>query len=356
MKPHAARREPTVSIGILAYNEEARLPSTLEDIVAQSLLTNSPEAVEIVVVANGCRDNTAGVARAFAEKNGLQEHLHVHDIRAPGKTNAWNLLVRQFTAPTSDILVLADADIRFLTNDTLERLVRGLREDRRAIASHGDSVKDLTLRAPRNLTEHFSAAFSRQSAKTARGMLCGQLYAIRADFARKMHLPLGLLVEDGFIKHMIVTEGFKKPEDLGRLHYISGVGNIFDGYVALRDIMVTQVRMCMGQTQIHLLKEDILRKLAERPDLPMLEYAEADDIDGPRWLDGILANHLQQRRWWVLHPGAMSHRIRRLRRLPAVARIKHLPLALVGTAIEAVICVLANQKLKEITASSQVWR
>ncbi len=352
----AADQKPTVSVAILAYNEEARLPETLAEILHQSLLERDDETVEIVVVANGCADDTAGVARRFLEKNAGVTLYSVHEIIEPGKTNAWNQLVRKYSAPSSSILIFVDADIRFKTRDTLERLVRGLREDKEAIASHGTSSKDLTLRKPRNALEYLSAAFSRQSAKTARGMLCGQLYAIRADFARAMHLPLGLLVDDGFVKHMVVTDGFKKPEDLTRLHYVDGVGNTFEGYLNPRQIFITQVRMCMGEVQIHLLKRDILRKLEQNPELPMEKYPDEDRIDGPRWLDGILREHLTSAGFWVMQPGVGLHRLRRLKRLPLEERVKNVPLALLGSAVDVVVAAVANQKLKESVGAPQVWR
>ncbi|HMO66905.1 MAG TPA: glycosyltransferase, partial [Verrucomicrobiota bacterium] len=48
-----------------AYNEEARLGPVLRDYVAH-LRAQYPGAFQVVVVLNGCRDNTLGVVQAAA--------------------------------------------------------------------------------------------------------------------------------------------------------------------------------------------------------------------------------------------------------------------------------------------------
>ncbi|MBO9136790.1 hypothetical protein J5289_21430 [Rhizobium sp. B230/85] len=45
----------------------------------------------------------------------------------------------------------------------------------------------------------------RQNLRTA---ICGQLYAMRSSMAREIKLPIGLPVEDGFIRHSIITTVF----------------------------------------------------------------------------------------------------------------------------------------------------
>lgn len=57
---------PDLSIIIPAYNEEQRLPETLEKIAA--FLQNEPTTTEVVVVDDGSSDNTVGVAESFRGK------------------------------------------------------------------------------------------------------------------------------------------------------------------------------------------------------------------------------------------------------------------------------------------------
>jgi glycosyltransferase involved in cell wall biosynthesis len=70
-----------ISIIIPAHNEAAVIARSL-----QTLLTGaSPDEFEIIVVCNGCSDNTAEIARRFAPA------VRVLETEVPGKTNALNL-------------------------------------------------------------------------------------------------------------------------------------------------------------------------------------------------------------------------------------------------------------------------
>jgi glycosyltransferase involved in cell wall biosynthesis len=62
MKPAA----PELSIVVPAYNEELRLPATLERIAAY--LKSSDRGAEVLVVDDGSKDRTAGVAESFLDK------------------------------------------------------------------------------------------------------------------------------------------------------------------------------------------------------------------------------------------------------------------------------------------------
>jgi dolichyl-phosphate beta-glucosyltransferase len=57
---------PYLSIIIPAYNEENRLPGTLEKL--RSFLESQPYATEVIVVENGSRDRTLQMARSFAQR------------------------------------------------------------------------------------------------------------------------------------------------------------------------------------------------------------------------------------------------------------------------------------------------
>jgi dolichyl-phosphate beta-glucosyltransferase len=59
--------EPTYSIVIPAYNESARLGATLEKVL--SYIHSQQWSAEVIVVNDGSRDNTADIAKSFAQKD-----------------------------------------------------------------------------------------------------------------------------------------------------------------------------------------------------------------------------------------------------------------------------------------------
>jgi glycosyltransferase involved in cell wall biosynthesis len=69
---------PHLSIIIPAYNEERRLPNTLEQ--AFSFIQDQPYEVEVLIVENGSDDCTLEIAQKFSA-----EHIHFHAIHEPGR-------------------------------------------------------------------------------------------------------------------------------------------------------------------------------------------------------------------------------------------------------------------------------
>ena len=70
-----------ISIIIPAHNEAAVIARNLQTLLAGA----APDELDIIVVCNGCSDNTAEVARRFAPA------VRVLETEAPGKSNALNL-------------------------------------------------------------------------------------------------------------------------------------------------------------------------------------------------------------------------------------------------------------------------
>ena len=94
---------PFLSVVIPAYNEEYRLPRTLEQIF--SFLQEQSYASEVLVIENGSSDGTYEVARKFAER---YENLHVLREKRRGKGNA---VKRGMLEAHGEYRFLCDADL-----------------------------------------------------------------------------------------------------------------------------------------------------------------------------------------------------------------------------------------------------
>ena len=96
---------PSVLLLIPAYNEEHRIGPVL-DRYANHFQTRYSGAVQIVVILNGCRDNTLGVVESAERRHSSISHL---EFPAPiGKGGA--LIEGLKLAPLADLIGYVDAD------------------------------------------------------------------------------------------------------------------------------------------------------------------------------------------------------------------------------------------------------
>ena len=105
MKPRVTPPAPSVLLLIPAYNEERRIGPVLR-VYAAFFRANYPGRFEIVVVLNGCRDNTLGVVRQAASE--FSEISFIEFAAPIGKGGA--LIEGLKLAPEADLIGYVDAD------------------------------------------------------------------------------------------------------------------------------------------------------------------------------------------------------------------------------------------------------
>jgi biofilm PGA synthesis N-glycosyltransferase PgaC len=111
-----------VSIVVPAYNEAANIRRLLTALLSQE--TTFARIVEIVVVASGCTDDTAELARQFGRgRPGM--HVHVQE-RREGKVAAINAYLKM-RDPRAQVSVVCSADLD-LGSNVVENLVVFLRD------------------------------------------------------------------------------------------------------------------------------------------------------------------------------------------------------------------------------------
>ncbi len=352
-----------VSIGIIAWNEADGITRTLESLFRQSLferLARRNLRCQVLCLANGCTDETPRVAAQVFEAQRLRHPARhallcrAFDIRERGKLNAWNLFVHHLSAPSARYFILMDADILIDQPHTLANLVDTLEQHTDAAIATDEPRKHLAAKSRKSLADHLSLLASRMT-QTAEAQLCGQLYCIRADVARRIYLPRDLSAcEDGFIKSIVCTDFLTNPSAPQRIRLAPEASHSFEAYTSLRDILRNQKRQMIGQAIVHVLVDRYLRTLSAPERLNLAATLRKKDQDDPLWLQRLIAEHLSRTRFfWRLIPGIVAFRFRRLARLRGMERLACLPSAVAGFLISLVACFRARAFLR--AGSTRYW-
>jgi hypothetical protein len=334
------RRAITVDLGVFAHNEADGIAATIGDLARQSLLDAPDVDLRIVVLANGCTDDTTGVARRAAEAAGRGDVVQVEAIAQGGKSRTWNRFVHDLSRKDCDVLLFCDADIRLPDPRALEALVRGLmdRPGLRAISSR--PVKDLQHdRRPQGLQERLIAS-SGGGLDDWRTAICGQLYGLRKDSARAFHLPAGLPVEDGFVRAAVLTDVFSGPEDLSRIDGAETF-HVYESERTIPALIRHQCRIVMGGA-VNVAVFERLAPLDRGAAQALLRQAARDQgwlaqtlrAGTPRWPYGWVPFHFLVKRAAVFRAtGGVGRRLRAL------------VILTLGLGFDAVVFVLAQARM-----------
>ena len=294
-----------VDVGVFAHNEAAGIGAMLHGLLAQDVAGLD---LRIVVLCNGCTDGTVLAA--------TMPGVEVVDLAQGGKSRTWNRFVHDLSRRDADVLVFCDADIRLPQGDALRRLV----DVGDLWVMNSRPVKDIGFDvAPRGLLDRMiaGAAGGLDDWRTA---VCGQLYAMPAARARRFQMPIGLPVEDGFLRAMVLTDGLTGPEDFGRI----GGGDVFHIYASERSIGA----LIRHQTRIVIGSAVNAAVFAAMRDGQVVEG------------DGGLARviHAQLPRWYgYVPPHFLTKRLVRAWRTP-----RRWPMAVLGFGFDAVVWVRAQ--------------
>ncbi|MGF1481230.1 MAG: glycosyltransferase family 2 protein [Cyanophyceae cyanobacterium] len=347
---------PSISIGILAYNESASIQKTLESLFEQSLINDFRlcENVELVVVPNGCTDNTADLCRHLLDK--LVSHSphprlswKVCEVAQPGKSNAWNLYVHQFSGSEAQSLFLMDADIQFLGSHTLWNMLKILEENADAWIATDLPVKDIDFKNKKNLMERLSA----QTAGSDIHDICGQLYCGRADILRKIWLPLDLIVEDGFLRAMILTDRFTSPENLDRIRRASDASHTFEAYTTVSSLIKHEKGIVVGIVINALIYHYLWANCNSQQDAGSL--IKFNNEQNPLWVRGLIQQTRDQQGWWLIPRSMLSRRFRRLRYSTPLKAALKLPFTGLASLVDLMVFFQANIEIHKRGGVGYWW-
>lgn len=171
---------------VLAHNEERRIRDCIE-----SLFAGEPgRALDVYVMANGCTDATEAIVRDIRR---TRPSVHLASIALGDKCNAWNVFIHETVprlCPGRGVYFFMDGDAR-IEGGSLTALERGLEANPFAHAASAPPASGRTMQR------------DREALITGRHLVAN-LYALRGEFARRLHaeevrLPLKLEGDDGLL-------------------------------------------------------------------------------------------------------------------------------------------------------------
>ena len=324
-----------VDLGVFAHNEAAGIAAVVRALRAQAVPGLD---LRILVLANGCRDATAALA--------AEAGAEVADLPEGGKSRTWNRFVHDLSRPDAAVLIFADADIELPEPDALARLVAGLRANPALHVMNSRPVKDIVAHPQGLGWQDRLIAMAGGTLDDWQKAICGQLYAMPAARARAHWLPIGLPVEDGFLRAMVLTDALTVPEDMARIDG-ADVWHIYESERTIPALIRHQVRIVIGSA-INMAVFETIRAVAAPDRAVALRHAAqqegwlADVIRArlPRLPDGFVPLHFLVKR--------SQNLLRAPRRL---LRPKGILLLLAGFGFDLIVYVLAQIRMARGTGA-----
>ncbi|OUL37158.1 hypothetical protein BV372_03610 [Nostoc sp. T09] len=338
-----------ISIGILAYNEANCISTTLQSLFKQSIFNevDTNTAVEVVVVPNGCSDETAAIASGTLEnlvKSAANSSVSwsVCEVKEAGKPNAWNHYVHKFSDPSADYLFLMDADIQFLAPTTLHSMVETLEVNPDAWVSVDTLVKDVALKEKKSLIDQLSLSVSRVSgAKSV--WICGQLYCTRASVLRRIWMPKGIEVEDGFLWKMVVTDLLTSPEVPERVVRANSASHVFEAYTDIRRLLRHEQWLILANTINTFIYNDLQSNCNKQQDAGSI--IKSRNEQDPSWVSKLIQSTVSQKNGWAIPEWLLLRRFKSLLNLSLHKALIFFPIAVTAFLVDLLVCFQANNRL-----------
>lgn len=339
----------SLDIGIFAHDEAGQIGQLIADLGRQEIFAGEEPDLRVLILANGCTDATVPEARAAiaALPPAIAARFEVIDLPQGGKSRTGHRFIHEFSRPDADILGFMDADIRLPRTDTLRLMAEAMaaRPELRVFTSR--PVKDVVHHKLKTGLAGRLIAAGGEGLTDWRKSIAGSLFFLRTPTARRIGLPAGLPVEDGFFRAMVLTDLLSGPEDLSRIDGDPEVFHIYESLRTVGELLHHQTRLVIGSAVNAALYGRIRREApTEARAHALLMRAAADE----GWLARTLSEELPRRPHGYVPAAFLVNRWRHWRshgrRSP-----KALAMLAAGMAMDAVVWLRASYKMLRGTAA-----
>ena len=186
----------SVTIGIPAYNEEQNIANLLESILKQE--ARSFKLIKIIVASDASTDETEKIVRDFSKRYKFIQLLP--SKKREGKASRLNQI---YKLNKSDILITIDADTVLGNDDTIEEVVRVMRENSLVKIA---SIRQRPVQGINFINKISKASFSLlvESAYLLNDgnnihSLQGSFVALRKDFVKNFSYPKNIIADQGYL-------------------------------------------------------------------------------------------------------------------------------------------------------------
>lgn len=236
LHPRTLTDSPLVSVIIPSYNEGPTLNNCVD-----SLLTQTYQNIEIIIVNDGSTDNTRNIARRLARRH---PQIRVRNKKNGGKASALNFGIAK---AKGSIVISIDADSMFLP-DTVAQLVLSFQDS--DVAAVGGNVKVASrhgLLARQQALEYITGLTIQRQAFSRLGcmqVISGAIGAFRKDALDAIGgYSTDTIVEDMDITIELANRGYRVVYNPSAIAYTEAPGN-------LRDFLKQRYRWTYGSFQV----------------------------------------------------------------------------------------------------------
>lgn len=335
-----------INIGVFAHNEQDNIGSIIADLATQTLFQDQQINTKVFVLANGCTDSTA--TNASESINTLppqiQTKFSLHDLQFSGKSRTWNFFTHEVCQQDPcDATIFVDADIRIRNSDTLKRMVSSLSQTPASVINSRPK-KDIDITKANLSFSQKIIASSGGSFTDYKSTICGQLYAVSFNAIRNIYLPIGLPVEDGFIKAMIISTFLTLEDDKTKITGFEDIWHEYESIQSLNELIRHQTRIIIGSA-INSAIFCELNKLPPDPDKrsTLLKSASQDT----NWLNSIINQQLPRFPYGYVPFHFLIKRQKGIFKRQNVGLLRKVFLSTSGFAFDVMVYVSATFKLAQ---------